>query len=188
MIILLGFPKTATTSFQELFTKLGYKSYHQMKDHQYIGDIINNNKKQGKPLLSGFSDTDVITQLDICKSKKLNFWPQITDYKRLHEYYPDSVFILNKRDPKKLLTSFKKWNNLHERFNTYNPEILSDLDDTTFINLVNTHYNNVECFFRDIPNVKFITYDIEIDNIEKLGKFIDIKNFKKLPLLNKSKR
>ena len=38
MIILLGMPKSGSSSFQELFTKLGYKSYHWKKgNHKYDG-------------------------------------------------------------------------------------------------------------------------------------------------------
>ncbi len=60
MIILLGLPKSGTTSFHELFKKLGYKSYHWKKGNNYIGKMIENNKKNKRLLLSQFSDTDVI--------------------------------------------------------------------------------------------------------------------------------
>ena len=45
MIILLGMPKSGTSSFQKLFEKLGYKTYHWKKGNQYIGKMIENNKK-----------------------------------------------------------------------------------------------------------------------------------------------
>ena len=60
MIILLGLPKSGTTLFHELFKKLGYKSYHWKKGNNYIGKMIENNKKNKRLLLSQFSDTDVI--------------------------------------------------------------------------------------------------------------------------------
>ena len=44
MIILLGMPKSGTSSFQELFTILGYNSYHWEKEGEYIGKMIENNK------------------------------------------------------------------------------------------------------------------------------------------------
>ena len=46
MIIILGMPKSGTSSFQELFKKLGYKSYHWRKGNQYIGKMIENKKKK----------------------------------------------------------------------------------------------------------------------------------------------
>lgn len=47
MIILLGFPKSGTSSFQKLFTNLGYKSYHQDKQSKKIAMLIKNNKLNG---------------------------------------------------------------------------------------------------------------------------------------------
>ena len=40
MIILLGFPKSATVSFNKLFSDLGYKSYHWKYNDVFIADII----------------------------------------------------------------------------------------------------------------------------------------------------
>ena len=45
MIILLGLPKSGTSSFQELFLNLGYNSYNWKKGNKYIGKMIENNKK-----------------------------------------------------------------------------------------------------------------------------------------------
>ena len=39
------YAKSGTSSFQELFIKLGYKSYHHSKGNQYIGKMIETNKK-----------------------------------------------------------------------------------------------------------------------------------------------
>ena len=44
MIILIGFPKSGTSSFQKLFQTLGYRSYHWKKDDKYIGMMIYKNK------------------------------------------------------------------------------------------------------------------------------------------------
>ena len=115
MIILLGFPKSGTSSFQKLFTDLGLKSYHWKKDKKYIGMLIKNNKENNKPLLSDFEKTDCITQMDVCYSVTNEYWPQIIDYEQIYYENSDSIFILNKRDPKKILSSFKRWNN----YNTY---------------------------------------------------------------------
>lgn len=73
------------------------------KDDKFIGTLVKNNKINKKPLLCDFLDTDVITQMDVCISKDHNYWPQIVDYKQIVKENPDSIFILNKRDPYKLL-------------------------------------------------------------------------------------
>ena len=125
--------------------------------------------------------------MDICINNNNNFWPQLTDYKRLYNENPDCIFILNKRDPNNLLNSFKNYNNLLKRIFNLNPELFESLDDTGFINLVNKHYNNVENFFSKTNNTKFISYNIEKDNIFKLKKYIDIKNITELPKENITK-
>ena len=186
MIILIGFPKSGTTSFHKLFLELGYKSYHHVKEKSFIGTMIKNNKNNNKPLLNDFLETDVITQLDVCVDKVNAYWPQITDYERLYNENPESIFILNKRDPEKLLYSFKRWNNFYERLNMYNPELLNNNSDESFINLVIKHYTDIKTFFSKCPNSKFIEFDIENDKLEKLNKYIDLKQIKTLPHVNRN--
>jgi hypothetical protein len=188
MIILVGFPKSGTSSFQKLFIDLGYKSYHWKKNNEYIAMMIKKNKENNKPLLNDFLDTDVITQMDICIDKKKSYWAQLIDYKQLYYENKDSIFILNKRNPKNLLNSFKNWNNYHNRLYKYSPELINDKTDEGFINFVNKHYNDVETFFNSHQDAKFITYDIENDTIEKLKKYIDIKDIKIFPKENVNKK
>tara|TARA_Y100000741_G_scaffold62485_2_gene44295 strand:+ start:29188 stop:29757 length:570 start_codon:yes stop_codon:yes gene_type:complete len=188
MILLLGMPKSGTSSFNELFKKLGYKSYHWKKGKQYIGKLIETNKKNKKPLLCDFLDTDVITQMDICINKNNCYWPQIVDYKQIINENPDAIFILNKRNPEELLSSFKRWDNLLGRLFTYNSEIITNKTDKGFIEFVNKFYFEIELYFKENPNLKFISYDINNDKVEKLKKYIAIpKNctFEKVNVNNK---
>ncbi len=188
MIILIGFPKSGTSSFQKLFDDLGYKSYHWKKNNKYIAMMIKKNKENNKPLLYDFLDTDVITQMDICIDKQNSYWAQIIDYKQLYYENKDSIFILNKRNPEKILNSFKNWNNYYDRLYEYSPELIKDKTDNGFINFVNKHYTDVETFFSSQQDAKFISYDIENDTIEKLKKYIDIKNIKIFPKENINKK
>lgn len=64
-----------------------------------------------------------------------------------------TIFILNKREPTKLLSSFKKWYNLHERLIRYKPELFNNMTDESFIYFVIKHYTNIETFF--FKNSKF---------------------------------
>ena len=190
MIILLGFPKSGTSSFQKLFTDLGYTSFHHTitETRQRIGMIIKNNKINKKPLLAGFKPTDCITQMDVCLDKNTAYWPQITDFQQIYSENRSSIFILNKRDPIKLLSSFKRWANLHERLHKFNPEILNTNTDAAILEVFKNHYKNVETFFSTLPEAKFLTFDIEVDSLEKLRKYIDIKNIKCLPKENVNKK
>lgn len=188
MIILLGMPKSGTSSFHELFTKLGYKSYHWKKGNQYIGKMIENNKKNKKPLLCDFLDSDVITQMDVCINKDKCYWPQIVDYKQIINENQNSIFILNKRNPEELLSSFKRWRHLYKRLFTYNPDIFTDKTDKGFIEFVNNFYSKIELYFEENQNLKFISYDINNDKIEKLEKYIDIQKISTFPKVNVNKK
>lgn len=188
MIILIGLPKCGTLSFTTLFKKLGYNSYHWKKNKKYIGMLIYKNKINNKPLLNDFLDTDVITQMDVCINEKNAYWPQIIDYKRLYEENPNALFILNKRNPEDLLSSFKNWEKLDKRLYEYNPDIIIDKTDKGFINFVNKFYYDVENYFLSNSNSKFVSYHIVNDNIKKLEKYIDLKGIKKLPHKHRSKK
>lgn len=93
MIILLGFPKSGTTSFNTLFEKLKFKSYHWKFKDEFIGNIILRNKNNNKKLLNSLENCDCLTQLDVCVDKNNNYWPQLFDYKQLYNENPDSIFI-----------------------------------------------------------------------------------------------
>jgi hypothetical protein len=194
MIICLGFPKSATTSFQTLFTQLGYSSYHWTYKGQYIGTLIKNNKLANKKLLSFLDLKELpmisLTQLDVCLSEKHNYWPQLNDYRRLYREYPDAIFILNKRNPKSLLKSFTNWNRLKDRIIQYNPELLESFKGNTdekLLKLFAQHYRRIETFFARRPNAKFLTFEVGIDTLSKLEKYIDLKGHITLPLENQSK-
>lgn len=184
MILLIGFPKSGTSSFQVLFENCGYKSLHWKYNDNYIGMIIKNNKENKRPLLYGFDDVDCITQMDVCMSANDCYWPQITDYKQLYHENKNAIFILNKREPNDLLRSFKQRHSLDQRLYKFNPELVEDKTDIGFVNFVNNHYKNVECFFSSVQNAKFIVYDLYSDNIDKLKPYIDLKNQTQFPKVN----
>ena len=57
---------------------------------------------------------------------------------------------------------------------TYNPEIIDNNTDKGFIDFVNNFYFEIELYFKENTNIKFISYDINNDKVEKLKKYIDI--------------
>ena len=193
MIILLGFPKSGTTSFTFLLNKIGYKSYHWTfrNDKDYIGNWIKKCKSRNEKLLS-FIPKDkkpiAITQMDICIDENNCYWPQLVDYKLLYEQYPDAIFILNVRKPEDILKSMKKWQNYDKRILMYNPELFKNIegnDDEKILTLIKNHFHNVTTFFNNKKNAKFIKYDIIHDKVSKLNKFIDTKGLD-FPQVNKN--
>jgi len=188
MIILVGFPKSGTTSFQSMFEKLGYKAIHWTCDEGYIGYIIKTNKKNGVPLLTGLSDKyNCITEMNVCVSRKYSYWPQLVDYKQLYQENPDALFILNKRDPVKIHSSFQRWGNYDKRMYKYNPELLDECNETGFIRLIEKHYSEVEAFFGSVEGSRFVSYDIEKDSLIKFKPYIDLGDFTELPHENVNK-
>ena len=181
MIILLGLSKSGTSSFQKLFSDLGLNSIHWLFGNYPIASIMKENKEKGRPILEGFEEVDCITQMDVCVSEEHCFWPQVTEYKQIYEENADAIFILNKRDPQKILSSFKNWHNLLKRLYKFNPELVNNKTDEGFVEFVNEHFHNIENFFKD---AKFISYDIEKDSLSKLSKYIDIKDQTELPRVN----
>ena len=62
--------------------------------------------------------------MDVCMDKNNCYWPQIVDYKQIINENSNSIFILNKRNPEELLSSFKRWKNYDKRLFKYNPNII----------------------------------------------------------------
>lgn len=188
MIVLIGLPKSGTSSFHTLFGMLGMKSVHWKCEKGFVGKIIQKNKQQHNPLLHDLDMYDCISQMDVCVSPQNAYWPQVVDYAQLYFENPNALFILNKRNPESLLSSFKRWNDLDKRLYTYNPELVQSKTDAGFIEFVSQHYHNVETFFNMHKDAKFITYDIENDTIDKLKDYIDLKDVKIMPKENVNKR
>ena len=193
MIILLGFPKSGTTSFTYLFSKLGYDSFHWVYEHDkdFIGTRIKDAKLNKKKLLSFIKKNPkkdiAITQMDVCMNENNCYWPQIIDYELLYEQYPNAVYILNTRDPRDILNSMKKWQDFDKRMFKYNPELFVSFtgpNDDKMIKLIQTHYSNVIKFFSQQKKSKFLVYHIIKDKISKLNKYIDTKNLS-FPTANK---
>ena len=187
-ILLVGLPKSGTSSFQYLFQVLGMKSYHWDYRHgKKIGTIMKENKENNRKLLEGIEDWDCITQMDVCWSNSENYWPQISDLERLYEENKDCIFILNRRAPEKILTSWKNWGKMDERLYRFNPELIEQKNDEGLLKWFENHFETVETFFtKTNRDSKFISFDIEKDSIEKLKKYIDIKEFKSFPKKNVS--
>ena len=146
-IILVGLPKSGTSSFQYLFERLGLRSYHWIYKKQKIGSIMKKNKQDQKPLLSGISGWDCITQMDVCLSSEECYWPQVVDLDQLYEENKDCIFILNKRDTKQMLRSWKNWAEMDQRLYQFNGDLIEDKTDDGLIDFFHKHFERVETFF-----------------------------------------
>lgn len=176
--ILIGFPKSGTTSFQVLFEKLGYQSAHWKYKNMYVADYILTAKQKQLPLLTYLDHLECITQMDICISPYKNFWPQCSELELLLEQYPDVTYILQTRPIEKTIRSMKRWYfhgvSYFNRVLMYHhvEKYRGSSDDEKVYNWISDHYTRCFTLFGDAKN--FIAYDIENDSIDKLRPFIPI--------------
>lgn len=181
MIIVIGLPKSGTTSFNYLFQQLGYNTIHSHNENHSIivGELIDLAYKNKKPLLYYIEEKgiNVISELSYSLNKK-KYWPQFNYINDIIETYEDNIYILNKRDITNHIKCLKHFNidNIILNDNNFNISIE---------NVIENFYISIKNKLVEF-NRKFIEYDIDIDNIEKLKEYIDIKDIKTFPHLNKT--
>ena len=131
-----------------------------------------------------FEKKNILTQLDCCYSDTIVSWPQIETYHDLYSQYKDALYILNKREPEKILHYFKAQNKMDERFLNFfiknNSNIINT--DEYIINYIKQHYDTIENYFKDKSN--FISFDVESFSSKYFQKFIYFKDDLKLPICN----
>jgi len=139
-VVLIGFPKSATTTLDKAFLSVGYNSYHHhaylaTKDNQsnmdkrayaydlvltddlplgYLSELLYSSYKENGNPYSIFDDCKpyALTQID-SNFSHISLWPQL-DYQLLVNGLErnDSVYyILNYRDPQSLADSMMRWKN-----------------------------------------------------------------------------
>ena len=144
-----------------------------------VGDLILQAKNENKPLLTYIEQNgyDAITELGYSLNEK-KYWPQFNDIYDIINIYPDVIYIMNKRDISKHVKSMK--------FFSIDEIIKQDNNLTdTIENIIDGYYQNIRTIMINLGR-KFIEYDIETDNINKLSQYIDIKNFTEFPHKHKT--
>ena len=182
-IFVIGFPKSGTSSLHHAFNESGIISYHQFfkpkgKKKKYVADIMYKNFNTHNDIFASFNKNKIaITQADYTEIDKWS-WPQL-DYKLLEKTFnqPDVKFILNYRNPKKILDSVNRWhNNYRERI------INADLPglpigqgtlDSDMTEWFENHFKKCRKLFSYNPQ-KFLEIDIESDTVKKdLSQFLN---------------
>lgn len=166
-VFFIGFNKTATVAFHNLFLDSGYASWHNFrrkgKSKNNLGKVMQYNLQNNLPILTGIDDA--IAYSDLGGSYKDSIIEGCTLYKEMYKEYPDSYFILQTRPKNKWLQSRIKWRNLPQRIaTTLNITVEETLE--RWSTEWDEHHNNVRTFFKNNPN--FLEYNIETDDIDKL--------------------
>jgi hypothetical protein len=181
MIIVIGLPKSGTTSFNYLFQQLGYNTIHSHNENHSIivGELIELAYKNNKPLLYYVEEKgiNVISELSYSMPNK-KYWPQFNYINDIIDNYEDIIYILNRRDITNHIKCLKYFN--------IDNIILDDNNfDMSIENVIEDFYISIKNKLIGL-NRKFIEYDIDIDNIDKLKEYIDIKEITTFPHINKT--
>jgi hypothetical protein len=99
-IFQIGFNKCGTTSIHKFFNSNGLKSIHW--DGSFMAKKIDQNHKNGLPLLTGYEEYDCYTDME---SSDDDIFIYLTHYEELDKQYPNSKFILNVRNIDKWIIS-----------------------------------------------------------------------------------
>jgi hypothetical protein len=180
MILIIGFPKGGTTSFDDLLKQLGYRTLHSHnEDHSIIaGELIERAKQEKKPLLTYVEALgyDAITELNFSIHPKI-YWPQFTCIHDIIRDY-DITYILNKRDIQKHVRCLKTFHidEIIKRDNNLTDEI-----EDIMIKYYNDIKKTIEKYGRT-----YIEYNIDTDQISTLKSYIDLKDITEFPHMNKT--
>lgn len=194
-IVLLGFPKSGTSSFHWLFKQLGFESHHLDYHRKPIAQLMIECHRRGRNLLDFIPSPRrkpvCLTQIDCCMVPGSSFWPQITLLEELTQQYPNTLYILNTRDPKNLLRSFLNWGDYLGRIFRHNPELFVDIpagpQDRRFLALVDRHHRNVRRHFARHSELTLLEFDIERDSVDRIAEFIDLQGISEFPWWNRTK-
>lgn len=180
-IILIGFPKSGTSTFQKAFSESGIKSAHLKIENNYIGQLMYEGFEKHNDPLYYTNEFVALTQIDVCLPyENINFWPQLNNQilTRIRDLHRNCLFILNYRDPEKIVSSIKAWGTLQERLTNSQIQNLPKGigNDASLKTWISNHFNSMRELFSGDKN--FLEIDIESPNAPnilatKLG--IDIK-------------
>jgi hypothetical protein len=180
MILIIGFPKAGTTSFDNVLKQLGYRTLHSHnEDHSVIaGELIERANQEKKPLLTYVEALgyDAITELNFSIHPK-TYWSQFTCIHDIIREY-DITYILNKRDIQKHVRCLKtlQIDDIIKRDNNLTGEI----ED-----IIMKYYDDVKKTAEQYGRT-YIEYHIDTDDISRLKSYLDLKDIATFPHTNKT--
>ena len=108
-ILVVGMPKTGTSTIHAFFERSGYRSSHyKCVNGLYCGLCIRAAVEQAKPALKTCGDYEVWAQMDFENLGNCHF-PQITNLHALHQEAPNATMVLSLRNMTRWVRSVKNW-------------------------------------------------------------------------------
>lgn len=179
-IFIVGFPKSGTSTIQKALEKTGFVSAHWKVKEGVVGELMYKGLREHDDPWYYLQCYDAITQSDVCvPSSDLNYWPNL-DFEiinKIQEKHPDCLFVLNYRDPEKIISSIEKWGDFLDRLKAGSvPGLDFDEDDdrASLRSWIVSHFDKIRSHFKD--NERFIEVDISNDKApKKLGKKLGVE-------------
>lgn len=180
-LFVVGFPKSGTTTLDMALQASGMNPVHWADaEGQFVGKQIYDNVFAGRDPLAGLEEYDAVTQADVClPAHQINYWPNL-DFAVLsliRAAHPDCLFVLNHRDPAKVVRSIDSWPALRERL------VRSDIpglpagrgaEDSELVRWIENHHAACRRYFADDP--AFLELSIEApDAPGRLGQALGIE-------------
>ena len=170
-VFFIGYNRTGTTSFHELFKKGDYKSWHCIRPTGgHIGKQLKRNMENDYPILEGLEDAEVLS--DLCYAKQ-GWYEGTHAFKMLHHACPDAYFVLNTRS----MDSWIKSRSKHKRGDymkraqkhfRMSKEEVQDM----WRQERDKWENKIRQYFSLVPDARFLEFNIETDDISKLIDFV----------------
>src|SRR5690554_3770843 len=111
-IMVIGFPKSGTSTIHRSLTETGFNPAHWQIKQGYVGKLMYKGLDDHSDPWFYLQEFDAITQADVClPGRGINFWPNL-DFSviaAIERKYPSCLFVLNYRDPSKTVLSMKRW-------------------------------------------------------------------------------
>ena len=180
-LMVIGFPKSGTTSLTEALTASGLRTVHwRIPKKEFVGARIYEAIFRGLDPFALLQNYDAITQADVClPAHKINFWPNL-DFavlSAIRRAHPSCLFLLNYRRPEAITDSISRWEDLQKRLTVSDiPGLPSGAGSkrTDLITWIENHFAACRRFFADDPH--FLEIDIESpDAPNRLGEALGIE-------------
>lgn len=185
-IILVGLPKSGTTSFHQFLERLGMTSAHfRAKKVGIVGEAIMRAKAEGRPLMYYLRNYDAVTEMAFVRfafrgASSKCYFPQVEDLDRIYEENKDALFILNWRDIDKHAVSMNDFPYYGKILQRTCPDYLPGNSTVSWIDrytqFITKHNDNVRQFFAAHPEAKFIDFKIEDGDVSVFKPYFDTKN------------
>lgn len=179
-LLVIGFPKSGTTSITAALEASGLKPLH-WRDRQgrFAGKLIYENILTGRDPFDRMGDYDSVTQADVClPAQGVNYWPNLdfSVLRAVRDAHPECLFLLNTRDPQKVCASIDKWPQLRQRIvRAAIPGLPAGMGrtDQEIVTWIENHHTACRRYFA--KDKKFVEVAIESDDAPKIiGKALGV--------------